>query len=269
MNAITLSVWDLSVASVLVMILAGLSIWSQLGLGRKILWAALRTAVQLFLVGLVLEVLFSHVSFLSVFSMAMLMLIIAGREIWARQERPLAGLRGYGVGLLSMFISSFTTAVFSLLVIFQPEPWYTPQYSIPLLGMLLGNTMTGISLAMDRLTESAWEQRSIIEQRLLLGQSFQEATARYRRKSYYVGLIPIINSMAAAGIVHLPGMMTGHILAGNSPFEAAKYQIMIMFLITTGMGFGTMMAINLTSGYLFDERHRLRLDHIKNIQNHE
>ncbi|MFT4554236.1 MAG: putative ABC transport system permease protein [Chlamydiales bacterium] len=269
MSTITLSVWDLSIASVLVLILAGLSIWSQLGLGKKILWAALRTAVQLTLVGFVLEILFSHVSFFSVLTMSMLMLLIAGWEIWSRQERPLRGFRGYSIGLTAMFLSSFTTAVFSLLVIFQPEPWYTPQYSIPLLGMLLGNTMTGISLAMDRMTESAWVNRSIIEQRLLLGQSFQEASAAYCRKSYYVGLIPIINSMAAAGIVHLPGMMTGQILAGNSPFEAAKYQIMIMFLITAGMGFGTMIAIRLTSAYLFDERDRLRLDRIQNNQNHE
>jgi putative ABC transport system permease protein len=69
--------------------------------------------------------------------------------------------------------------------------------------------------------------------------------------------------MAAAGIVSLPGMMTGQILAGSPPLEAVKYQILIMFLITAGTGFGVMAALWVTARRLFDERHRLRLDALR------
>jgi putative ABC transport system permease protein len=147
-------------------------------------------------------------------------------------------------------------------VIIANHPWYTPQYAIPLLGMLLGNTMNGIALSMDRMTETLWQQRQVVEQRLLLGQSAAEATAEIRRQAMRSGMIPIINSMAAAGLVSLPGMMTGQILGGSSPMDAVKYQILIMFLIAAGTGFGIMSAMWLLSRKLFDERDRLRLDQL-------
>ena len=162
-----------------------------------------------------------------------------------------------------MFISSFTIALFALFVVVGNEPWYQPQYAIPLLGMLLGNTMNGIALALDRLTQTAWEQRDVIEARLMLGYSSLEAVSDIRQQVFRSGLIPIINAMAAAGIVSLPGMMTGQILAGADPVEAVKYQIMIMFLITGGAGFGTLAAVHLGVKRLFDDRERLRLDRLK------
>ena len=77
------------------------------------------------------------------------------------------------------------------------------------------------------------------------------------------GMIPIINSMAAAGLVSLPGMMTGQILGGSSPMDAVKYQILIMFLIAAGTGFGVMSAMWLLTRKLFDDRDRLRLDQLQ------
>jgi putative ABC transport system permease protein len=129
--------------------------------------------------------------------------------------------------------------------------------------MLLGNTMNGISIGLDRLTSTAWDQRGQIEGRLMLGHDWSRAIDRIRTQSIRSGLIPIINSMAAAGLVSLPGMMTGQILGGNPPMEAVKYQILIMFLIAGGTGFGTLVAVWLGSRRLFDERQRLRLDRLR------
>ena len=78
-------------------------------------------------------------------------------------------------------------------------------------------------------------------------------------------MIPTINGMAIAGLVSLPGMMTGQILSGTPPFEAVKYQILIMFLIAAGTGFGTMVAVWLGARRLFDERSRLRLDRLRKV----
>jgi len=164
-----------------------------------------------------------------------------------------------------MFLSSFTVTVFALVVILGDSPWYTPQYAIPLLGMLLGNTMNGISISMDRLTHAAWEQRSVIEARLMLGERWDEAISEIRRQAIRSGMIPIINAMAAAGIISLPGMMTGQILAGAAPVDAVKYQILIMFLITAGTGLGTMAAVTIGAKHLFDKRQRLCLDRLREI----
>jgi len=123
--------------------------------------------------------------------------------------------------------------------------------------------MNGIALALDRLTQSAWEQRDVIEARLMLGYSASEAVSGIQQQVFRSGLIPIINAMAAAGIVSLPGMMTGQILAGIEPVEAVKYQILIMFLVSAGSGFGTLAAVHLAVRRLFDERQRLRLDRLQ------
>jgi putative ABC transport system permease protein len=101
-----------------------------------------------------------------------------------------------------------------------------------------------------------------LEQRLLLGQDRTRAILDIRRDSMRTGMIPIINAMATAGIVSLPGMMTGQILAGSPPLEAVKYQILVMFLIASSTGFGIILALWLAARKLFDERHRLRLDRL-------
>ena len=263
MQVIELQWWQLGLAVGLVLLLALFSYQARLGISRSLLVATLRTLVQLALIGLVLELLFSVGSLPWVALMALVMLLLAGREVMARQKRRLTGGWAYGIGTLSMFISSFSVAVITLLVLIAPDPWYTPQYAIPLLGMLLGNTMTGVALSLDRLTEQTWQQRQIIENRLMLGQHWSEALESIRREAMRAGMIPSINAMAAAGIISLPGMMTGQILAGTPPALAVKYQILIMLMITLGTGFGAMLAVMAGSRRLFDERQRLRLDRLQ------
>lgn len=253
---------DLGIAAALVVLLAGLAARARLEVTRPLLIAALRMVVQLALVGLVLEVLFAHSTLYWVALMALVMLLLAARETVARQRRRLAGWWGFGLSTGAMFISSFAVTVFALVALVQTEPWYAPRYAIPLLGMLLGNTMNGVALSQDRLIEGAWQQRDVIEARLMLGQSWQEAVRPLSRESMRSGLIPVINGMAAAGVVSLPGMMTGQILAGSPPSEAVKYQILIFLLIAVGTGFGTLLANYLTARRLFDERERLRLDRL-------
>ena len=262
MNVKPLSPLDLSIAASLLVVLAMLSYHLKLGLEKRLAISALRTTVQLLFIGQVLRILFDNSSFFFVVAISMVMLTIAGREVMARQHRRLSGMQGWLLGTSSMFISSFSVAFIALAVIIGNDPWYTPQYAIPLLGMLLGNTMNGIALSMDRMTETLWQQRQLVEQRLLLGQTPAEASGEIRRQAMRSGMIPIINSMAAAGLVSLPGMMTGQILGGSSPMDAVKYQILIMFLIAAGTGFGIMSAMWLLSRKLFDERDRLRLDQL-------
>ena len=259
---ISLTTLDLSIAAILVLLLAALSWRMQLSVTGQLLIAALRTAVQFTLVGLVLKSIFESSSIIWIVLISLVMLSVAGWEILSRQHRKLKGWWGFSVSTGSLFVSSFLITLLALTVIVQADPWYKPQYAIPLLGMLLGNTMTGIALGMDRLVQNAWQQSKVIEQRLMLGQTSMQAIQDIRKESMRAGMIPIINSMAAAGLVSLPGMMTGQILAGASPIEAVKYQILIMFLISAGTGFGVVTVLWLISHRMFDDRHRLRFDQL-------
>jgi putative ABC transport system permease protein len=255
-----LSALDLMLAAVLVLAVGILNWLMRLRLERQLAIASVRTVVQLLLVGQVLRVVFAYANPLVISAIALFMVAVGGREIMARQQRPFRGWYGLLLNSGSLFVSSFSVTLFALLAIINNQPWYAPQYAIPLLGMLIGNTMTGIALSIDRLTDSLWQQRQMVEQRLLLGQPSDQAAGDIRRSAMRSGMIPIINSMAAAGLVSLPGMMTGQILSGTEPVEAVKYQILIMFLIAAGTGLGIMSAIWLADRRLFDSRHRLRLD---------
>ena len=207
MDVVSLSSIDLAIAASLLVLLSGLSMMFSLGLERKILFLGVRMTAQLLFVGLVLRYLFASGSFLLILLMSTVMLVAAGREVQARQKRKMAGFSGYLISIAAMFVSSFSVTVLALLVIIRIEPWYTPQYAIPLLGMLLGNTMTGVSLAIDRMTDQLHGRQEEVEQRLLLGQTWQEASRDIRSDCMRTGMMPIINSMAAAGLVSLPGMI--------------------------------------------------------------
>ena len=263
MEVIDLAWWKLGLAAILVLALAATGYLARLGITRNLLIAAVRTVIQLALIGVVLEALFSSSGFYWIALMALVMLLVAGREVVARQDRRLKGWWAFGIGTGSMFVSSFAVTVLALTVVIGPEPWYAPQYAIPLLGMMLGNTMTGVSLALDRLNETVWRQRGVIENRLMLGQSWKKALEDIRRDAMRSGMMPSINAMAAAGIVSLPGMMTGQILAGSPPAVAVKYQILVMLIISVGTGFGALMAVSWGGRRLFDDRERLRLDRLE------
>ncbi len=262
MSLISLSPFDLVLAAGLVLLVAALSWRLRLGVERRMLIAAARSTVQLALLGLVLKVLFETTHPVLIGLLALVMLSAAGWEVMARQTRRYRGPWGYGIGALSMFLSSFSITVLALTLIIRVEPWYQPQYLIPLLGMLLGNTMTGIAVALDGLTRQAHDNRERIEAQLMLGATWGQAITEMRRDALRAGLIPIVNAMATAGLVSLPGMMTGQILAGSPPMEAAKYQLLIMFLIASGTGLGSLAAVWIGSRRLFDDRTRLRLDRL-------
>lgn len=267
MELIKLTPWDLSITAILVCMLAALSWALRLGIGRRILIAAGRSTIQLMLLGIILKTLFAQTNLLLIGLLTLVMLAVAGYEVMARQQRRFSGLWGYSIGTVSMFLSSFTITLLALLTVIKVDPWYQPQYLIPLLGMLLGNTMSGIAIALDNLTRTTNDQKNIIEAKLILGYDWNQSIIDIRRDALRSGLIPIINAMTTAGIVSLPGMMTGQILAGSPPLEAAKYQLMILFLIAAGSGLGSVAAIWIGSRRLFDERQRLRLDRLKHTRN--
>jgi len=259
---IALSYWDLVLAALLILINGALSIAFRLGLERSLLIAAARMVVQLAAVGLVLTFVFAQTSPLWTVGLGLIMVAFAGREVMARQTRRIRGWLAYGLGTGTLLFVGLIAVLFGVGVLIGPEPWYSPRFALPILGMILGNTLTGISLGMETLTSAAERERAAIEARIALGSPRFEALSGVIRQAMKTGMMPIINAMAATGIVALPGMMTGQILAGIDPVEATQYQVLIMFLIAGSTALGTFLAVIGGARLLTDERHRLRLDRL-------
>jgi putative ABC transport system permease protein len=236
-GAIRLDALDLTVAGGLVLMAGLVSLALRLGLEKRLALASVRTVVQLLLVGYVLKYVFGLAT-----------LTFGGATLHAFLTLAIVGL-------------VTTTAVTTLVI--AVEPWYQPRYFIPLLGMVLGNGLTGISLAMDTLLDSLAERRAEVEMELAHGASRWEAALPPLRDAVRRGMIPIINSMMVVGVVSLPGMMTGQILAGASPLEAVKYQVVIMFMLAGATSLGCIGMALLIYRRLFNDRHQLRADLIR------
>ncbi|QYO63845.1 CTP synthase [Leptolyngbya sp. 7M] len=140
--------------------------------------------------------------------------------------------------------TGFTLAYVNLLVL-RLEPWYEPQYLVPLAGIVLGNSMNAAALAGERFVSILNNSQLDIETHLSLGATPRQATQLYRREAIKAGLIPTLNSMLVVGIVTLPGIITGQILSGVDPLNASLYQMLIMFMLA----FTTLLtAITLVNG---------------------
>jgi len=259
---VALGYGDLALASGFLLLNGILSIWLGLGLERRLAVAAVRMFVQLSLVGLLLKTLFALGSPWAVAALIGFMLLFAGREVRARQEARIKGWWGYGIGAGAMALSAGVVGTLALVVLVRPDPWWAPQYALPLMGMILGNAMNGVALVLDSLHRAVLRESRAIEAQLMLGATRWQAARPFLRGALRTGFMPIINAMAATGVVSLPGMMSGQILAGVDPTEAVKYQILIMLLIAGSTGIGVLLAAYGSLYRLTDDRHRLRPDRL-------
>jgi putative ABC transport system permease protein len=253
---VELSYVQVGLATLLILINGALSVLLQLGLGRRLLLAAVCTVVQLLLIGFVLEWVFRIERWYVVLLAMLAMTFAAGMAATQRTHVRYPGI--WIRSLVSVWASSWLIAALALTLIVRVRPWYAPQYAIPLLGMILGNTLNGVSLGLDRLGGELSGRRHQVEALLALGATRWEAARPLIQQAVRTGLIPTINAMMVVGIVSLPGMMTGQILAGASPVEAVKYQIVIMFLLASATALGTVSVVLLSYRRLFTEDHQFR-----------
>lgn len=202
---------------------------SRLGISkeREIFFSTLRMTVQLIAVGYILVYIFEQKNVAITLLILFIMQFFAIRNIYSRVKVPIKKkLRQ--VVILSMITGTGVTIFYFLLLVINIEPWYEPRYFIPISGMIIGNSMTGISLGVERLIGEMKSKKDQIEGALMLGATPRDATAHIIRDTFTAAIMPAINSMVGMGIVFLPGMMTGQILAGVSPLIAIEYQIAIM-----------------------------------------
>lgn len=260
-GVIPLSGWEVLAATALVLVAGAVSVLLRLGLERRLAVAALRTFVQLLLIGYILRWVFALRHPALIAAVIAVMLLAASHEGVRRPSRSFRGAIGFAFATLTASALTITFIVTRLIV--EVRPWYEPQYLIPLLGMVLGNQLTGISLCTDRLLVILAERRHEIEMELACGATRWEAARDALRESVRTGMIPIINSMMVTGLVFLPGMMTGQILAGVDPVVAVRYQLMVMFMFAAATSLGCIIMVLLVYHRMFNARHQLESDRIR------
>lgn len=252
--------WQLVLAALLMLLNIGLSVSLKLGLTRSLLIASTRMVVQLLLIGFILEWLFSQENPVLIVAIALGMTVIAGISAVGRTKRKFVGI--YWNSVVSILVAAALISQLSILGIIRVSPWYDPQYFIPIIGMLLGNILNGISLGLDRFLEGLMTQRDQVEMLLAHGATRWEASHRQVRDAVRTGMIPITNSMMVMGVVSMPGMMTGQILAGANPIDAVRYQIVIVFMIASATALGTLLVVLLAFQRLLSPDHQLRLERV-------
>ena len=248
---IFLTYGDIALASSLIIIVLLISWRLRLKLSKTLLIAAFRTIIQLSFIGLILAWIFAREQWYEVLLILTVMTLIAGSAAKNRVKRSYKGLTDT---LLAVGISAILVTAIAIIAILNVEPWYTPQFIIPILGLILGNSLTAISLTSNQLIESFHEQSGRIEMMLSLSAKPFEAVHEQIKAAITNGMTPTLNSMLVVGIVSLPGMMTGQILAGADPTQAVRYQIVTMFLICVSSTLGCTISALLIYRRFFNKK---------------
>lgn len=203
---------------------------AALGLGqiKKISIASARSLVQLVAVGLIIGTVFAYSTWYWIILLLAVMTLIAGFTAASQIGVKISHLGS----LLSLILGAVTAGtLFFIIRAVIGEGGWDPRYWIPLGGMLLGNSMTAATLAVERLGSQLAANQPAVETYLALGGAPRQAAHRAVRQAVNAALTPTINSMLIVGIVKLPGMMTGQMLGGTKPFQAALYQLLILIAI--------------------------------------
>ena len=218
-NYYAIDIWGLIAALVMVAIAAGISETMRMGVGRTLLWSACRALLQLCAMGFIMEYVIRS-------NNPWLVLLLVAFMLIAAVPKGLAGPVFLSLVVTMLIMISLVTEL-----IIRPQPWYAPQLVVPLTGMLLGNTVSALAVGLSRFFESMKERRDEVDTLLALGATTWEAARPSIVSSIRLGLLPTTASLASAGIVTVPGMMAGQIIAGGNPIDAAKYQFMILATI--------------------------------------
>ncbi len=253
---IEIGIVQLFAAYIFLVILLVITRRQGIGKEKEILISSLRMTIQLIIMGYVLVYIFQVNHYLLSIGALVFMEYFAIRNIYSRIKVKI-NLRLRKVISLSMISGTSLTILFFLLVVIGLSPWYETRYFIPIAGMIIGNSMTGISLGAERLIDGIKNRKELVEGALMLGATPERATKSIVNDAFTAAIIPTINSMVGMGIVFLPGMMTGQILSGVSPITAIEYQIAIMLGIMGSVSLTVFVMVQLGYKTFFNERSQL------------
>jgi putative ABC transport system permease protein len=256
-DVIDISWYHVTLTTLLVAATGLCSLYLKLRLEKDLLVGTVRTFLQLFLLGYVLKIVFSLSNPWIVFLLFSLMITFAARIISGRvREKQVPYFMPV---LASMFLSYMIINAFVMTIIIQVKPWYQPIYFIPIGGMIIGNSMNAIAISINSWFDGLKKERDRIELYLACGGSPVESTRENFKSAIKSGMIPSINALMSVGVVSIPGMMTGQILAGTDPMIAIKYQIIIMLLLVGSTALSSIFALHIVRRMSFTHAHQLKV----------
>lgn len=256
---IDLQIWQLVAAYIFVLILMVIVKLKGIPREKEILIASVRMTLQLILAGYVLVYVFNTPSPWYTILILVLMETFAIYTIIKRSKIKLS-FKLKQIIALSMVAGTVSCLLYFLFIVIQISPWYNPRYFIPIAGMLIGNSMTGISLGVSRLTDGMNTKKDLVEGALMLGARPKVAAKQIVADAFDSAIIPTINSMVGMGIVFLPGMMSGQILSGISPTTAIAYQIAIMLGILGSVSLTVILFVQLGYKTFFNDQSQIIID---------
>ncbi|MPN16345.1 putative iron export permease protein FetB [bioreactor metagenome] len=242
----------LILSSVLIMVPIIISYKEKLELNRDIIVSMLRAVVQLLAVGYVLEVIFGLDKL--IYTVILVLVMIINASINTKKK----GFTIESQVFISFVSISVGTIITLGILISSKAIGYTPNEVIPVAGMIISNSMVAIGLSYRNLINNFKNNSIAVEVKLSLGASIKEASNEIIRESIKISIMPTIDSAKTLGIVSLPGMMTGLILAGSSPLVAIKFQIMVTFMILSSSSIATIIATYLSYKKFFNKRKQLK-----------
>jgi putative ABC transport system permease protein len=227
----------------LVLAAIALSRWQRLGLETRIFIGCLRTVGQLLALGYALSWIIHAGNPWLVFAAAAVQISFA---CWTTGSLMQPALRGSRLIALYSLLPAYMLILGVLVaIVIQPEPRWDPRIVLPLGGMLLGNAMTAVALALNRYRDDLTSHRELIMARMALGVHWRQAVGQVRRKAAAAAVVPTVAALYTVGLVVIPGMMSGQIIAGLSPVVAVKYQIVVMFMLAAVVGISVTIALGI------------------------
>lgn len=246
-----ISITSLLIASSLVLVTLFFSYWQKLKLEKETIIGVVRAIVQLVIVGYILEYVFGYKS--PVFTTLLLFFMIFNASYNASKRGKIVG-KGLIISFLSISVGTIVTLA---ILVLSKTIQYEPYQIIPVSGMIIGNAMVALGLCFRQIASDFKNKREEVETKLSLGADILPSSIDIIRDSIKTGMVPTIDSAKTLGIVSLPGMMTGLILAGTPPLEAIKYQIMVTFMLLSTTSISSIMACYLTYRNFFNDRKQL------------
>lgn len=233
------------------------SLLHHLGLVKVLTLGAVRTFLQLFIMGYALRIVFGLDMLEVTLGVFLIMLVMAAATVRGRvKERQVP----FVVPMFAAMLVSYSlVSVLVVGVVVGAKPWWEARYFIPLAGMIIGNSMNALALALERFFSDLRTKRELVEMKLSLGADYREASREIMADAVRAGMIPSINSMMGVGIVFIPGMMTGQILAGADPLTAIRYQIVVMLMLVGSTALGSVIVVLLIRKRCFGPGQQLLL----------
>lgn len=251
-TSIHVALWQVAASLALAALAAAISFWRGADLERDIGIATARSFVQLTLVGYAIKLIFEADTIWLVLVLLAVMVLFGAITARSRAKKVPGSFRPLLIALA--LAGGSTLGLVVALGIFEP----TPRYLVPVGGMVIGNAMTASAVALNRLGDEMGEARARIEATLALGATAREAAAPTVRRALRSGMITLIDSTKTTGLIFFPGTMVGMLLAGASPTDAVRLQLILLYVLLGSVSISALVATTLAYRNFFTSAAQLR-----------